>query len=360
MKKTFIKTLCSCACLASAPSLANEYPSIEFSGNVMLDYDYFEANFLESPETDQSQRELEVRRFRLRAESDLSADWYAKLSLDASEGSEIKDAYIKYDGWELADITVGRQREPFGLERLMSSKNTLMIERSIVSNIIAPGRSYGLKASGKKKSINWQLGYFQDDNSQRSNAITGRLAWRPWKEDKNFVHIGASFSERNLKGDVFRVNEALEVNGADSLVEGRRFDADSASLVGAEWLWQQDGFVSMAEWQQSKVKAEDGTEYLYQGGYMQFSYLFSGKNRKYKNGVLRSVKTENDWEITTRYSQLTLDEENREAKVFSAGVNYYLNKDLKLMADYLNAEYIDDGTSSGASDAISFRVQYKF
>ena len=360
MKLNIVTSIWLSIIVMSLTCLADEYPTLKFSGNIMLDYDHFDENFLETPEDNESDSELEIRRLRLSLESDFHPDWSAKLSLDGNEGSEVKDVYVKYHGWAMADFTIGKQKEPFGLERLMSSKNLLMIERSMINSAISPGRSYGIKAAGGQNSVNWQLGYFQDDNAAKSNAITGRLTWTPWLNNKNFVHVGASFSERSLHGDDFRINQTMEVNGADSLIEGATFNADSASLTGVELLWQQNGFVSMAEWQQSKVKADDGNESLYEGGYLQLSYLFSGKNRQNENGILKGVKTKNDWEITTRYSQLKLDQENSEAKIFSAGVNYYFNKDCKLMADYINAEYVDDGDSSGSGNAISLRAQYRF
>ena len=344
--------------IISFSSVANDYPTLKFSGNIMLDYDSFDANFLEA--ANEGDSDTEIRRFRLGLESDFYSDWSAKLSLDLSEGSEVKDAYIKYKGWDVAQLTIGKQKEPFGLERQMSSKNSWLIERAMISDAITPERSLGIKASGEIDAINWQLGYFQDDNSERSTSITGRLTWAPWLDDDNVVHLGASFSERNLRGDNFRINQDLEVNTADSLIDGAKFNANSSSLKGLELLWQYGGVTNMAEWQQATVQSSDGSEYVYQGGYYQMSYLLSGKNRKYKNGELNGLKTKDDWEVSLRYSQLYLQAENSEAKIFSVGLNYYFDKDLKLMANYINAEYVEEGINLGSGNAVSIRAQYQF
>jgi phosphate-selective porin len=132
------------------------------------------------------------------------------------------------------------------------------------------------------------------------------------------------------------------------------------SKTGMEFVWQYKGLVNMAEWQQSNVTATDGSEYQYDGGYYQVSYLFSGKNRKYKNGILGGVKTKNDWEVAMRYSQLKLHEENSQAKVWSFGVNYLLNKDTKFMVNYINADYMEEGTDLGSGNAVSLRALYRF
>lgn len=182
----------------SLASIADDYPTFKFSGNIMLDYDRFDANFLEA--ADEGDSNVELRRLRLDFESDISQNWRAKLSVEAKEGGEVKNAYVKYTGWEIADFTLGKQKEPFGLEHLISSKKLSIIERSMSSNVIAPGRSYGIKAAGNQGLVNWHVGYFQNDNSEKGNAVTGKVTWAPWFEDKNLVHLGASFSERSLHG----------------------------------------------------------------------------------------------------------------------------------------------------------------
>ncbi|MFT6896770.1 MAG: phosphate-selective porin OprO/OprP [Paraglaciecola sp.] len=344
--------------LISFASVANDYPTFKFSGKIMLDYDRFDTNFLEA--ADKGDSNVELRRLRLKLESDISQDWRAKLNLEATDDGEIKDAYLKYVGWKRADFTLGKQKEPFGLERLMSSKKLSFIERSMISNAIAPGRAYGFKASGNQGMVSWHLGYFQNDNYEKGNAVTGKATWTPWIEDKNLVHVGVSFSERSLHGEAFRMNQNMEVHSADSLIEGAKFNADSASLTGIELLWQHNGFINMAEWQQSTVQADDGSEYGYEGGYYQMSYLFSGENRKYKNGMLSDIKTKDDWQVTLRYSQLALLAENNKAKIYYVGVNYYFDKDLKFMANYSNAEYVKEGLNLGSGDAMSIRAQYLF
>jgi phosphate-selective porin OprO/OprP len=344
--------------LFSASSQSKEYPEFTYSGSIKLDYDHFDENFLESES--EGEDNFELRRLRLGIASDFNSDWSAKLKFDIQDSLEIKDAYIEYDKWDFANITLGKQKEPFGLERLMSSKNLSFIERSMMSNAISPARSLGVNVSGNQGLINWQLGYFQDDNTEKGNAVTGRITWAPWQEGKNLVHFGAAFSERSLHGELFRINEKLQVNTADSLIEGSRITAESMSQTGLEFVWQYNGLVNLAEWQESEVTAADSSKYQYTGGYYQLSYLFSGKNRKYKNGIIGSVKTKNDWEVTMRYSQLKLREEESEAKVMSVGVNYLVDSDLKFMANFQNAGYIDEGVDLGSGNAVSLRMLYRF
>jgi len=331
---------------------------IKVSGDLMLDHDNYESGFLE--DGDSSMQLSEIRRARLSFKTELMDDWKAKLKVGFSDdNAEIKDAYIKYKGWEWADLTIGKQKEGFGLEKLAHSRDALMIERSIVTSALAPGRSLGINLLGGETAYNWQLGYFQPDENESATAITGRFAWLPWRHENELVHIGFSFSERDLDGSEFRINETMEVHTSDSLIEGEKLLANKESLQGIEFLWQQSGFTAMAEWQQAKVTDTDNVEYDYRGGYLQMSYQFSGENRKYKKGELGKVTTRG-WELTSRYSQFELVEEANEVKIYSVGVNYTVNENLKFMGDYINANQFDGNNKLSSDNAISLRAQYTF
>lgn len=333
---------------------------IKISGDLMLDHDSFESGFLEDDNGSGIQQSSEIRRASLSIKTTLMDDWKAKLKVDFSDDStEIKDAYIKYKGWDWADLTIGQQKEGFGLEKSGHSRDALMIEKSLVTAALAPDRSLGVSVTGGAALYNWQLGYYQPDESESATAITGRIAWLPWRQGNELVHVGIAFSERDLNGSNFRINETMEVHLSNSLIEGEKLLANKESLQGIEFLWQQSGFTTLAEWQQSTVTDVNKTEYEYKGGYVQFSYQLSGDNRKYKNGELGSVTTPS-WEFTSRYSQFELIEESREAQIYSVGVNYTVNKNLKLMVDYIKAKQVEENIESDFSNAVSLRVQYSF
>ena len=345
--------------LAYAAEESTSYPSIKLNASIMLDHDTFEEDFLEDGE--HGDNDSEIRRARLGVTSQLSENWKVKFKADVSDGVEVKDAYVAFSGWKWGDVTVGKQKEPFGLEKLMSSRNTFMIERSMSTNAITPGRTLGAALSSKSNSkVNWQVGYFQDDSGEKSNAVTGRITWAPLLTKNQVFHFGLSASERSLHDEYFRVNERMEVHTADSNLEGQKLTADKSSLLGTEFIWKYKSLTTMAEWQVADVENNNGDEYSYEGGYYQMSYLFGGNSRKYKNGMLGGINAENTWEATVRYSQFKLVEERDKAKTFSIGVNYLFNKDFKLMANYIHADRNYDGQNLNSSNALSFRVQYRF
>jgi phosphate-selective porin OprO/OprP len=343
---------------------AKDYPHNELSGYVMLDHDIFDGYFNENSNLNEDNNinlnQSELRRARLSLKTKWSDNWQSKFQLDLADGIKVKDAYLQYQGWNGVNLSVGQFKEPFGLERQSGSRNLSMIERSMMSDSLAPGRNLGLMFSGQQSSVNWQIGYFQDDNVEKTNALTGRVAWAPVDEKHNLLHLGLAVSERSLHGEEFRINQTFEIHGADSLLEGDRFYADKNSLYGAEIAYGFKGFLAIAEWQQADVLSTTKENYQYEGSYLQLSYLFSGKQRKYRQGSLGKVKSNNDWEVSARFSQLDLLSENESADTYSLGVNYYFNKDTKLMFGYTKAEHFINNLSQGTGEAISFRLQYSF
>lgn len=358
--------------IASGASFAKKSQDVDIGGYVMFDYDIFDASLLEGTEGGMvSQTASGIRRARLSFKSEIDKNWKSKFQIGfADDDAEIKDAYIEYSGWSFADLTIGKQKESFGLEKRTSSRNLLMVERSMVSEAFGPGRSLGVSMSGdlslealigNNSSVNWQLGYYEPnaDDEESTSAITGRVAWLPWQTDESFLHFGVAFSERDYDGNEFRINEKLEVYNSDSLLEGGRVTADNVSLQALEVLWQQNKLTLMAEWQQASVTSTEQVTYDYEGGYLQVSYQLSGGSRHYKNGKLGNT-SESGWELTGRYSEILLQEENEDAETYTIGVNYTVNKNIKFMADYIQADYFEAGNRIESSDAVSFRFQYSF
>jgi phosphate-selective porin OprO/OprP len=358
MSAGVLATLCA---LVSSVSMAKSNDDLDLSGFIMLDYNKFDTTLLENQyDSNGSQSEFDIRRARLSLKYEFTNDWQSKFQLGFADGeAEIKDAYLKYTGWDFADLTLGQQKENFDLERATSSRNLFMLERSMVSEAFSPGRSLGVSLSGELAPINWQLGYYKPDSDKATSAITGRITWVPWQHDTSLLHLGAAFSERDYNGNEFRINEPLEVYSADSLLEGDKINADNVSQQGIELLWLKDRFTMMAQWQQASVASNENTTHDYQGGYLQFGYQLSGGYRKYKNGKL-GRSAEPGWELTGRYSLLKLADENQDAEAYTFGVNYTVNKHMKFMADYIQTEYYEAGATITSGNAIALRFQYAF
>ncbi|MDP5186565.1 MAG: OprO/OprP family phosphate-selective porin, partial [Alishewanella sp.] len=79
-----------------------------------------------------------------------------------------------------------------------------------------------------------------------------------------------------------------------------------------------------------------------------------------KNGSLGGIRSKKDWELTAGISRFNLEQEQSRAAVYSVGLHYYPSKNIKLMANILNAEYIEQTKALGFGNAISLRAQLNF
>ena len=113
---------------------------LEMTGRINIDSDYFDGLFREG--SNNSIMKGQLRRARFAINADMFNEWSAKLQLAINENKKsliVKDFYLVYEGWNFADVKMGKFKEPFGLERITSSKNTVFIERSLMSNVFSLG-----------------------------------------------------------------------------------------------------------------------------------------------------------------------------------------------------------------------------
>jgi len=99
--------------------------------------------------------DLLARRARLGLEAKFGEDWSFEIEYDFAdllngddfkftEGGNVKDAYLRYDGWKPGAFTIGQFKVPFGLEELTSSNNITFIERALPIDTFALSRRIGV------------------------------------------------------------------------------------------------------------------------------------------------------------------------------------------------------------------------
>ena len=143
----------------SAPP-ADATPKISVSGYIQPRYDRFSENG-ETTDT------VFLRRAVLAVKALISPSWNAELQIDAgppaSRGERllVKDAVLRYTGWDPAGVTVtiGNQKMPFSQSSLQSASRRSLVERPFTgsSDLGAPGRSIALRADGwhSNRRVHW-------------------------------------------------------------------------------------------------------------------------------------------------------------------------------------------------------------
>ena len=348
-------------------------PDFEIQGRVMVDYVAFDGIHNEGHEAS----EWLLRRARVAIKHKSSKDWKAELEIDidsANEEADITDGYIAYEGWSWGDVAFGQMKENFGLEETTSSLNISTMERSLVTEVFAPGRNFGIQMTNDSNAHSWSLGMFQaseDEYGLDGYAYTGRLTFSPINEPAALLHLGVSASLRDMLGNNYEINEPLGISVGDSVVESPDIAADNVRQVSLEGAMVKGSFSLQGEWMQQQVKGQANsddskTSTNFSGYYVLASYFLTGESRVYDDGSFDETSPNGErgaWEIVTSYS--TVDLENHAlgavAKIYLIGLNYYATGRAKLM---LNLSRADNESSNpeetGEGNALSFRAQYEF
>ena len=360
------------AALAVAETDSIKY---EYGGSLFLDYDSFDGAY--NPEAAGTDRHEELRRAQFYLKAEFEKDWSTKLQLSYDEENskvEVKDAYVRYKGWDFADITLGQDKEPFSLGLMTSLKNSNAIERNIASQAFRIGRNLGVNLASANNDYSWTIGLYDvgeygSDTTQGGGGklvVTGRFSLSPINDDSQVLHLATSFSLRDLDGAEFEVESNAEVHGSVDVLDTRNFEADSLNQYALESAWIKGRLALVGEaYYQDVEGTADSDGALYTGYYVEGSYFLSNDSLRYKKGRFTSVKPSADsgaWQLVLRHSSLDAEDnlDGMEISNSMLGVNYY-RKAIKLMVNFTRTELAGyDVEELDRGDALSFRAQYRF
>jgi phosphate-selective porin OprO/OprP len=324
----------------------------------------------------------ELRRARLGVGGVIFKDWEYKFETDfAGDAVAIKDAFIKYIGWEPFGITVGNSHEPQSIEMLNSSRFITFMERPMPVTAFAPDRHLGVKAD--YYGPNWSLAAgvfgrsFEDADpgaeGDQSLDIAGRATFDPVLDKTRLVHFGINTLFRNPSDQAVRLRDRPEshVTGvrfvdtgiaASALNPGALDAVDHLYIVNPELALIYGPASVQGEYFWVPVDQADNNacppisavhvcpDVTLTGWYAQASYFLTGESRNYnpkaakfdrlspaknlgKDGGIGAV------EIGARVSHLDLDDgENFQKGTetnYTVGINWYVNPYIRFMANYI-------------------------
>lgn len=324
---------------------------------------------------DDYQYDSQLRRARLTLKPAISKNWSSKIQVAINEGDqtyEIKDLYIRYRGLDLADVKIGKFKEPFGLENITSSANNLFTERGL--STFAIGRNKGISLSKANSRYSWNIGAYEVAQNGKvkadgDRAHTARATYSPVNSVGAYHHIGLSYSHRDLQGAEYEIKTNGGVDSAINFVDTKNIATDTIAKSGLELAWGRGPLSLQGEFQRLHINAIKPLENArYSGYYGQVSYFLTHDYRPYKKGRFSKVKPSSPtgaWELTLRKGRVQSDQigianNNTDINIESTvvGVNYYRSSQIKLMLNAIetDAAYIN-GDNNGS--AISLRLQIR-
>ncbi|MBB3046020.1 phosphate-selective porin OprO/OprP [Litorivivens lipolytica] len=353
--------------------------SFAIDGRMMWDTDYYSGvHHNSSSHSDPGSNAFgsELRRSRLAFKGTVYSDWHYKFqytfNANSGEKNQLEDAYIKYTGWDFADITVGKYKFPFGLEELVSSKHISTIERSAMVEFVRAGRSeQNIQLSNGGKNYSWAFGLYegeQDENGSELYNLVGRATFAPIVTDNQVFHLGAAV----FKSDIDDANpvevkftERLSVHTADKINLANTLNANDHIQYGLEAAWMTGPFSLQSEYVSSTWE-DDTNEVEYSGYYVQGTWTLTGESRSYKakKGIFDKISPKGAngaVELVAKFEHGEIDDDRTGAveNAFdnvTVGVNWYVNKNVRLSANYIMTE-LDEDDANGEDDGNAFSTR---
>jgi phosphate-selective porin OprO/OprP len=270
-------------------------------------------------------------------------------------------------------MSVGKQKEPISMERLMSLINLPIQERSSVSSALLDARSFGVLLSGNALDdrIAWAGGVFNQfiDTDQSvgdaETSVVGRMTWLPYlsENQRHLLHLGAAVRVSN-GNDGYSFRSVPEFDKSPVYIDTGLSDADEIRQYNVEASWRSGPFWLHGEYVTAGVDSSADGNLDFDGYHITGSWLVTGEVREYrfKGGTLGPVPVsrsvhENAWgalELAARWSSIDLsdrDIDGGEMQIASAGVNWWLSTTFMINFNYryiVNDRFNLEGTSSGA------------
>lgn len=361
------------------------------AGRLQWDYDHFQGVY----NAGKTGSDTELRRGRITVGGTVERKWKYKLQydFDVDGASDLKDAYILYDG--SIGVKIGKYKLPFSLEELISSKHIPSIERSEILGWLRISRyNLNIQVEQYQQAYTWTAGLYQghrDNNGAIKYDIGGRFTFLPFYEKTHWLHLGiAALSGDSGDGAVrsrYRTRLGVHTIGTHAGTRHEIFDtedlagnyASEYNQIGLEFAYLYGPFSLQMEWMQgtNDMAGLEGTSNTMSadvsGNYVLLTYTLTGESRTYKKGTPDKIAdAHNTWELILKVENGELKHTAQQATIFATaqsysittlGVNWYINKNMRFSANLLNASTDNFNLPSQVEQdgsALSMRIQYAF
>ena len=341
-----------------------------------------------------------LRRVRPTFEGTLFGKYDFRFTPDfAPESPNVQDAYInaRFQPW--FKVQAGKFKVPVSLERLQSGSDLRFVERSYVSNALLPNRDVGVQLHGDlfEGRLSYAGGVFDGVSDGGSNAtnrdngnssgdkeFAARIFAEPFKGQANLLAglgFGIAGTTSDYKRDGF-LNPTYRTPGQLALFT---YNAEVAgdgkqTRIAPQLYYYYGPFGLISEYARVKhdvVRGANSDTLDHNGWQVSGTYVVSGEDNGFK-GITPKRDFDLDkggwgaWELALRYSELNLDDDafdgpvgtrfasaassTKSAESWAAGLNWYLNKYVKLQTTYEQTKF--DSAFNNVGDRETERVLF--
>ena len=313
---------------------------------------HWDSVYFDSDKSQVDDIENEGRRQRVYLSGKIEPGWSFKLERELSDNSSgFKNMWIRYFGFEDSRITLGNQFISYGMEATQSSNDLKFIERSL-PNALTVSFGLGMNYSRYWEDVLMSIGVYRDglreEEAKRNKgqgSFAARIVYSPVHEEGRTFHMGASVEYRRMEDSKpFRISVRPEVGSISkrfirsSILEdihvsfGHAFEA---ALAYRSLLLQ-------TEFMARRAQSSSEKDPNFYGGYAQIVLALTGDHHKYSSRsgtfTIKPRKKFGSTEVALRLSRVDFTNDiSRKGKQtnITTGFNWYVNDNLKLMADYV-------------------------
>lgn len=320
-----------------------------------------------------------LRRVRPSVEATFAKNYSLRIVPDfAGSALVLQDAYVESRFSNAIQVRGGKFKAPFGLERLGSANDFLLIERGYPTSV-APNRDIGLQVGGDIRIINYALGVFNgvvdggsaDTDLNDDKDVVGRVMVLPFRSNPRHRLAGFGFgiagSYGNQLGSVttsalpsYRTagQQSFFAYRTGVFADGRRtrvgpqahFYSGRFGLRGEHYTSKQRITLAAAG-ETIEVKA-----WQVAGSFMLFGGTAAARVVTPKTNFDIKAGTWGALEVSARYGRLEIDNAAfpvfadsatvaSEASGFGLGLNWYLNQNVRISASYEQTTFAGGATT---------------
>jgi len=299
----------------------------------------------------------------------------------AHNSVSLSDVFLQYAG-SAGSVKVGHFKTPNSLEEQTSARHTTFMERASFTDAFNLSRMIGVGYSTGGDVWTLNAGVFSGSAASgvenEADAIAARLTYGGSMSDATWM-VGASARfQNNGDNDLYRYRQRPHNHLSDRFVATGRI-AEKDSFFGVEAAVQSGPFHAAGEW--ATLTANDGgsqgRDATFSGGYFEAGWFITGETKPLKlaKGAFDRPKIDNPihkggfgaWQVAAKYDYIDLTDNGvfgGEQTTWILGVNWYLNRHTRFMANYSHSSIKDafDVAANGAdgenkADTLGIRFQ---
>ncbi len=311
----------------------------------------------------------------------LMLDFGSGLTANSANIGFLQEGYVNARLWPEFQIRAGKFKEPVGLERLQSDVDYLFVERAYPSQIV-PNRDVGVQLHGDvgEGFFTYAVGVFNGvadggsgdfETTDDDKDIAGRVFAQPFINTdieplrRLGIGVGTTYGHHNgpLRGYTSPGQQTIFSYYSGTGTNALTTADGNITRISPQAYYYYGPFGLLAEYAISSSEAtrtgggvpRQTARLEHTAWQVAGSYFLTGEDNGFKNPSPRKPVTFRDggwgaWELVARVSQLKLDSDTfpiyadpknnaSEAFSYAGGVNWHLNRNLKLSLDYEHTNY---------------------